>query len=287
MAGPYLVTKALSSVGVGPELVSVDAAITVVKTTTEKLEQEIQKQPTETNPEKIIDIYQQTAQSAASYLSVLKGTPESGKQQALARTRQQLQDTLKVLNSAASVAPEQSLSLLRKVAKEANDAGANEVAKDAQKIIDTNSAVRTAADTVAKSGKVYFITPQELKDDALRELQDRIRSRYHLADIQPAVHPTRRMDDGLEIVYYRDIESDKAIAEELSKLVTTYLKDKNIVPKASSIRKGSDDQAVVPPFHFDIHLGPDIALNLAGNSMAATVPSAQDTPSIKKSRRKR
>ena len=57
MAGPYLVTKALSSVlSVNPNLVRVNAAITVVKSTTETLERAIQSSTAETNPQKIIDV---------------------------------------------------------------------------------------------------------------------------------------------------------------------------------------------------------------------------------------
>jgi dihydroorotate dehydrogenase len=111
---------------------------------------------TQTNPQKIIDVFDQTAQAAASYLTVIKGSPEKEKQQALASTKQQLQDTLKVLDTAAAISPRQSLPLLNKVATEAKDAGASDIAQQAQKIIDTNSAVRTAAETAALSGKQDF-----------------------------------------------------------------------------------------------------------------------------------
>jgi hypothetical protein len=265
MAGPYLVTKALSTVlSVNPDLVRVDAAITVVKSTTENLEREIQTQTTQTNPQKIIDVFDQTAQAAASYLTVIKGSPEKEKQQALASTKQQLQDTLKVLDTAAAISPRQSLPLLNKVATEAKDAGASDIAQQAQKIIDTNSAVRTAAETAALSGKVYFITPEELTDLALHQLHDRIKARFPLADIQPAVHPTRRMAPGLEFVYYRDLPSDKQIAEDLSRLVIDYLKGRGITADNPNVRKGPADKTTAP-FQFDIHIGPDIASKLANN----------------------
>jgi hypothetical protein len=38
------------------------------------------------------------------------------------------------------------------------------------------------------------------------------------------------MDPGLEVVYYRDVPLDKQIAEDLSKLVTEYLKINKIAP---------------------------------------------------------
>jgi len=262
MAGPYLVTKALSSVlSVNPNLVRVNAAITVVKSTTETLERAIQSSTAETNPQKIIDVLDQTAQATTSYLSVIKKASGSEKQQAVASTKQQLQDTLKVLDSAAAISPKQSLPLLAKVATEAKDAGVPEIAQGAQKIIDTNPGVRSAAETAAKSGKVYFITPEDLTDTTLHELHDRIKARFPLADLQAAVHPPGRMDPGLEVVYYRNVPLDKQIAEDLLKLVTDYLNIYKIAPNSASIRKGSPDQPT-EPFQFDIHIGPDVASKL-------------------------
>jgi hypothetical protein len=259
MAGPYLVTNALSTLlSVNPKLVRVDAAITVVKSTTDNLEREIQTQTTQTNPQKLIDVFDQTAQAAASYLTVIKGASGKEKQQALTSTKQQLQDTLKVLDTAAGVSPRQAFPLLTKVAAEAKDAGAPDIAQAAQNIIDTNSAVRAAAETALQSGKVYFITPPELTDLALRQLHDQIKARFSLADIQPAVHPTRRMDPGLEFVYYRDLPSDRQTAEDLSKLVVDYLKNHGIATGNPRVRKGSAEQTP-PPFQFDIHIGSDIA----------------------------
>ncbi len=270
MAGPYLVTKALSTVlSVNPNLVKVNAAITVVKSTTDTLERAIQTSTAEANPQKIIDVFDQTAQATTSYLSVVKGASGKEKQQALATSKQQLQDTLKALDAAATISPRQSLPLLAKVATEAKDAGVPEIAQGAQKIIDTNPAVRSAAETAAKSGKVYFITPEELTDTALHELHDRIKARFPLADLQPAVHPTRRMDAGLEVVYYRDAPLDKQIAEDLSKLVTEYLKVYKIAPNTPSVRKGSPDQPTAP-FQFDIHIGPDVTSKLISNLNAGT-----------------
>ena len=156
------------------------------------------------------------------------------------------------MDAAATISPRQSLPLLAKVATDAKDAGLPEIAQGAQKIIDTNPAVRSAAETAAKSGKVYFITPEELTDTALHELHDRIKVRFPLADLQPAVHPTRRIDAGLEVVYYRDVPLDKQIAEDLSKLVAEYFKVNKIAPNTPRVRKGSPDQPTAP-FQFDIH----------------------------------
>jgi len=69
------------------------------------------------------------------------------------------------------------------------------------------------------------------------------------------------MDPRLEFVYYRDVPSDKQIAEDLSKLVAEYLKAHKIVTTNPSIRKGQADQAI-RPLQFDIHIGPDIASDL-------------------------
>jgi hypothetical protein len=287
MAGPYLVTKALSTVGVSPELLTLDTAtIAVVTATTEKLESEIQKQTGAANPQNIVDILGQTAQATTSYLEVLKKAPQDVKQQSLAGTKQQFENTLKAFNTAAAVAPQQSLSLIAKVVAQANDAGATDIAKDAQNIIDNNPAMRAAAETAAKSGKVYFITSEELTDSVLGDLRDRIKATYPLADLQPVVHPARRMDDGLECIYYRDNQSDRRIAEDLSKLVAAYLKDRGILPKTTNVRRGTDDQAV-SPFQFDIHLGPDIAANLVSSSPALTVNPVPASRSVKRSRRGR
>jgi hypothetical protein len=115
------------------------------------------------------------------------------RQQALDDSKGQLADTLKVLGAAASILPKQSVPLIKRVANAAKEAGVPAVAEEAQKILDTNAAVRTAAETTENIGKVYFITPEELTDNMLHELRDRIRARFPLADFQPPVHPTRRM----------------------------------------------------------------------------------------------
>jgi hypothetical protein len=265
MAGPYLVIKALSTVvSVNPNLVQIGSAIGIVASSTTTLNNAIQA-PTATNPQKIVDVFDQTAQATASYLTALKNAPENERQRALADNKGQLAETLKVLGIAASIVPKQSVPLIKKVANAAKEAGVPAVAEEAQKILDTNSAVHTAAETADNIGKVYFITPGELTDNILHELRDRIRARFPLADLQPAVHPTRRMEPGLEVVYYRDIASDKQIANDLTTVVSDYLKEHNIVAKNISGGKNASDQTP-PPFQFDIHIGPDIAIKLVGIS---------------------
>jgi hypothetical protein len=269
MAGPYLVIKALSAVvSVSPSLVQVGGAISVVQSTTielnngiQKLNNPIQGQTTGTNPQKIVDLLDQTAQATASYLNILKSAPQDEKRQALESAKSQLQETFKTLNVAAGIAPKESVALIRKVATQATEAGAPELAQEAQKILETNPAVRAAAENTQISGKVYFITPSDLTDNILSELSARIREKFQLADIQPAVHPTRSMEPGLEFVYYRDAASDRQIATELSMLVNGYLKERKIVAQRSSVRKGSTEQTP-PPFQFDIHIGQDVASRL-------------------------
>src|SRR5213594_345508 len=107
---------------------------------------------------KIVDAFDQTAQATTSYLTAIKNAPVNEKQRALADTKVQLQETLKVLGTAAAIVPKQSVPLIKKLATEARNAGAPEVAQEAQKILDTNSAVRSAAETAENIGKVYFIT---------------------------------------------------------------------------------------------------------------------------------
>jgi hypothetical protein len=264
MAGPYLVIKALGTVmNVNPNLVQIGSAISVVQSTTTTLNNTIQGSSSVTNPQKVVDVVDQAAQATTSYLNALKNAPESEKQRALADTTDQFRQTLKALDSAASIVPKQSAPLIKKLATAAREAGAPAVAEEAQKILDTNSAVRMAVETAENIGKVYFITPAELTDEKLQELHYRIRTRFSVADIQPAVHPNRQIENGLEIVYYRDLPSDKETADVLANLVTEYLRDQNIGAPAPRIRKGSSDQ-VSPPFQFDIHIGPDMAAALVG-----------------------
>jgi hypothetical protein len=264
MAGPYLVTNALNTViSVKPEEVRIGGAIAVVKSSTDKLRKEIQNQTPNTNPQKIVDIVDQTAQATSTYLAGLKEASKAEKQQALARTNQQLQETLKVLNTAATVVPKHSLPLISNVLKEAQDAGATDVAQEARKIIETNPAVQTAAQNAELSGKVYFITPAGLTDVKLQDLHNRIKERFPLADIQPPVHPKGQMEPGLEVVYYRDSPSDQQIANDLATLIVEYLRQRSIVTPPPRVRQGSTDQ-VPPPFQFDIHIGPDIASKFVG-----------------------
>jgi hypothetical protein len=259
MAGPYLVMKSLASVGVSANLVKLDAAVVAVKTSTDQLQVALQASASETNPQQIIDILDQTGQSAATYLRVAKAAPANEKTKALADSKSQLQDTLNALKNAAAVAPQKSL--ITKVASEAEDAGANDIATEAHTIINTNAFLQNAA----RSGKVYFITPPGLSDDGLQPLVDLIKKRFSLAAIQPVVHPTREMGPGLEIVYYGDSSQDHQIAEDLTKLVDAYLKSQKIGRYSVNIRKGIPDRGVVP-FQFDIHLGPDIASRLVHQS---------------------
>jgi hypothetical protein len=253
MAGPYLVLKALSSIlSVSPELVKLDAAALTVKSTTTELAVALQAPPSEANPQKILDTLDQAGQSAATYLSVAKSAPASDKKKALSDAKPQLQETLNTLTSAAAVAPQKSLTLITKLASEAEEAGAKDIAQQAQSVINTNSYLQNAA----RSGKVYFIAGKEVSDSIVQPLNELIKKRFPLAAIQPVVHPTREMSPGLEIVYYG--EQDREIADDLAKLIDSYLKQLKIANHAVNVRKGIPDRGVVP-FQFDIHLGPDIA----------------------------
>lgn len=287
MAGPYLVIKALSTVAsVNSELVQIGSAILVVQSTTTELSSAVKTPTAGTNPQKIVDAFDQTAQAATSYLTALKNAPASEKKRALVDNKAQWQETIKVLGSAAAILPKQSIPLIKKLASEAKDAGAPEVAQEAQKILDTNPGLRTAAETAKNIGKVFFITPEELTDDALLGFQERIRTRFSRADIQPAVHPPRPMQPGLEIVYYRDNSWDKQIANDLSKLLSDFLQEQKIAAGNVRIVKNPGDQAAAP-FQFDIHIGPDLANNILGMSKAGATPSPTAAPSPPSVRRRR
>jgi hypothetical protein len=279
MAGPYLVIKALSTVmSVNPSLVQIGSAISIVESTTTTLNNAIQAPTAGTNPQKIVDAFDQTAQATSSYLTALKNAPENEKQRVLSDSKGQLQQTLKVLGAAAAIVPKQSVPLIKKLATEAKEANLPAVANEAQKILDTNSVVRTAAETAENIGKVYFITPDELTDDKLHDLHQKIRLRFPRADIQPALHPTRHMEAGLEIVYYRDLPFDRQIANDLGKVVTDFIQERKIETRGASIGKNFTDQAA-PSFQFDIHIGPDIAAGLLKENTQNTVtPSPTESP---------
>jgi hypothetical protein len=157
-------------VNVNPNLVQISSGIGIVQSTTTKLQSTIQS-PIGTNPENLVDAFEQTAQATASYLTALKNAPENDKQRALVDTKAQLHDTLKVLGDAASNVPTQSLPLITKLAQQAKVAGATDVAAQAQKILDTNSAVKAAAENAQSIGKVYFIAPEGLTDTMLVRLR--------------------------------------------------------------------------------------------------------------------
>ena len=257
MAGPYLVIKALGSVlSVSPDMVKLDTVQLV--SSTNQLSVALESPTSEANPQKIIDILDQTGQSAATYLNAAKSAPLADKNKALDAAKPQLRETLNTLKKAAPFAPQKSLALITKLASDAEDANASDIAQEAQAIINNDSVLQNAA----RSGRVYFITPSELPDVGLQELTGRIKKRFPLAAIQPVVHPTGHMDPGLEIVYYGDSPQDREIANDLSKLVVDYLKGVRINGLKVSIRRGVPDRGVVP-FQFDIHLGPDMAAPLA------------------------
>ncbi len=74
-------------------------------------------------------------------------------------------------------------------------------------------------------------------------------------------------------MYDRDIPFDERIANDLSKVVVSnYLKERKI-PAEIRIRKQTADQ-MAPPFQFDIHIGPDIALILAEIGKSVSTPNA-------------
>lgn len=259
MAGPYLVIKALGSVlSVSPDMVKLDTVAAQLVSSTNQLSVALESPTSEANPQKIIDILDQTGQSAATYLSAAKSASPADKNKALDAAKPQLRDALNTLKKAAPIAPQKSLALIIKLASEAEDADAKDIAQEAQAIITNDSVLQNAA----HSGRVYFITPPELSDVGLQDLTGRIKKRFPLAAIQPVVHPTGHIDLGLEIVYYGDSPQDREIANDLSNLVVDYLKAVRIYGFKVNNRKGVPDRGVVP-FQFDIHIGPDIAAPLA------------------------
>ena len=137
--------------------------------------------------------------------------------------------------------------------------------------------MKTAVETAENIGKVFLITPEGLTDNLLHELQTLIRTRFPLADIQPAVHPPRQMEPGLAVVYYRDLPSDKEIANNLGKVVTDYLQEHKIMTGTVRIEKNSTDQTAAP-FQFDVHIGPDIAANILQIGKPEATPNPSPMP---------
>jgi hypothetical protein len=134
----------------------------------------------------------------------------------------------------ASVSPAKVLPAVARVADEAKRAGANDIAVQAQQILDSNKGGPQATEgqqglgsaISETSSQLYFITPPILTDGALEELKQRIRQKFSPVEIQPAVHPLRQMDDGVEIVYYKSGEDRKAT--DLLRIVKNHLTEKQI-----------------------------------------------------------
>ena len=73
--------------------------MSIVQSTTATLNNTIQTSTAATNPQKFVDVFDQAAQATISYLTALKNAPENEKQRALADTKGQFQETLKVLDT--------------------------------------------------------------------------------------------------------------------------------------------------------------------------------------------
>jgi len=286
MAGPYLVIQALSTVVHLDPKTSPDTAAAVDSANqAETNAQQLKQASSDTaNPSSLFQKIDETTDSTTRYLSLLKNITKADpdqREKLLSQTQESLTNALDNLGSAAPQSPRKVFSALSEVAAAAQDAGADRIAYQAQQIIDKaktspEKAVQQAAIDSAphNASQLYFITPPELTDNSLFYFRNEIQQQFPGWIIQPAVHPVRTIDDGIEVVYYNS--ADKANAALLGQRAKDYFQAKNVL-----IRQGSVETTGVQPSQFDLHIGPDIAkTSLLPHSSPSPNPSqASPAPS--------
>ncbi len=299
IAGPYLVVRGLQVVisDLKPgDVKAKTTAANVMAGQTAEVAKEVKaiadKKPD--NPGTLVQAIGKATESTKSYLSVIQSLPKEEKERSLAENKDQMGKALDAIGSAAPQVTE-SFPQIKEVADQARNAGAKDIAEKAQQILSSNAtenskpAAQAAAKNALKS-PLYFITPPTLTDASLGELQQQVLQKFPSLQFQSSVHPSKRMDEGVEVVYYKTGEDQQA--NDLLHFVGEYLSKKGIHVRSSS-SKGTTDKSTEPS-QFDIHLGPDIADVLAKqhtlvtpeNSISPT-PTPASTQPRKRARRRR
>jgi hypothetical protein len=191
------------------------------------------------------------------------------------KTKEQLKKTLELVGGKIRNYPSQSFEVIHAIADVAEQAGDDTLAATALHLIDEHKdtknteegGISQAAKTIPdfNAPDCFFITPPSVGDQSLSKIVSAISKNYSTWRIQPSVHPTGKMESGIEVVYYSD--NDKKTAENLFKLVAEQLNEKTTAPnirKSTAAAKGSQ---------YDIHIGPNLALKLADIKIIADNPA--------------
>jgi hypothetical protein len=223
---------------------------------------------------------------------VIQSLPKDEKERSLDENKDKIKRTLDAVGSAAPQVT-QAFPQIKDVAEQARNAGATDIADKAQQILKNNAtqssepAAQAAAKNALKS-PFYLITPTTLTDEALAELQQQVLRKFLSLHFQSSVHPSRKMDNGVEVVYYRT--GDEAQARELLSFVVEYLSNRGIHVQSSSSKETTEKS--IEPSQFDLHLGPDVADALVKQSSPASAANSASTGADitglpKKARKKR
>ena len=231
-----------------------------------------------TDPAAFQNAVDETAQKAATSLQLFKvasANSPTEKKDELAKTEATLRETLQNLDAAKEQSPRKILPAVARIATLAKESGADSVATQAQQIITAaqssdKSAVKEAANASDVSHdvtKVFFITPGDLTDSRLQQIQSQISQQFPMVSIQPTVHPKRAMEGGIEVVYYNN--GDASLGQQLLDFAKRYTGAREGTSRKGSTSDGSQ------PSQIDVHLGPDIAAKwpLSPASTATAVPT--------------
>jgi hypothetical protein len=305
IAGPYLVTRALQVVVTdlkpGDVKAKVNAANVIATQASENAKEvkAITDQKPD-NPQTLVQAVGKATDATKSYLSVIRTLPKEEKEKSLAKNKDSINEALDAISSAAPQVT-QSFPQIKEVAEEARNIAAEVknpdargIADKAQRIITNNAAegskpaAQAAAQNMLKS-PLYLITPPTVTDNSLVDLQQQILQKFPWLQFESSVHPSKRMEGGIEVVYYKLGEEQKA--DELLRFVSEYFGKKGF--RATTSKNKQPEEKAGESSQFDIHLGPGIAEALAKqraspapeNSVSPTPSPASASPR-KRSRRR-
>jgi len=286
MAGPYLAIKALKTIvplDYTDKIVAEAAEASDATTNTTNKIVQLAKRGDLTNIP--VQVTQFTAELERSFQIVKEAGVKSAsdKEKVIAETEPALEKSLEDLASVSTQAPQEIYAAVAKVGALAKESGSEKVAQQAQLILaaakqNSNVAIQKAAQS-AIAPVLYFITPSELSNEALNHLRGQLQAiaTFSTWKLRSAVHPTRAMDDGIEVVYYNRLDEDDAAnrvaAEELGEKACAYFDQKAPARVRLGILPNGERRAQV-----DLQIGPDVVkqyLAPKGNPdpTATTAPS--------------
>jgi uncharacterized membrane protein YeaQ/YmgE (transglycosylase-associated protein family) len=298
IAGPYLVVRALQVVITDLKPGDVNAKTTaanVIAVQAADVAKEVKaisdKKPE--NPNILVKAVGKATEATKSFLSVIQSLPPDEKERSLDKNKEHLKNTLDAIASAAPQVTE-AFPQIKEVADEARNANAPDIAAKADQILSNNAtqSSKPAAQAAAQNAlkfPFYFITPPTVTDDSLVVLQHDVLQAFPELQFQGSVHPSKRMDGGIEVVYYKP--SDDQRADKLLRFVDEYFRKKGISVTTSKNQQPGESGAAS---QFDIHLGPGVAETLSKqralptpDSSASPAPSPNSNPPRKRNRRPR